>query len=72
MSMKVIGIDKLCGITVVSITVNLRQHYAVYVMMSNNKLINADIQTDDLHEIIYSEESLEHMFPGIMEQVRTA
>jgi len=72
MSMKVVGIDKLCGITVVSITVNLRKHYAVWVMMSNNRLVNADIQTDDLHEIIYTEESLEGMFPGIMNIVRTA
>ena len=69
MAMKVIARDKLCGITVVSVIVNLRKHYAVYIFMDEKGFINADVQTDDLHEIIRSEESLEGLFPGIMKLV---
>ena len=72
MAFKLIGRDKLCGIVTVSISVNLRKHYAVLVVMDGNRFINADVTTDDLHEIIFTEESLEGLFPGIMELVRAA
>ena len=72
MSIKVIGKDSLCGIVAISITVSLRKHYAVHIIMDGSEFINADIETDDLHEIVHSEESLEYMFPGIMKLARTA
>lgn len=64
--MEIIKREELCGITVITVAV---RKYIVRIFTDERGFINADISMPGLHEIVYSEDGIEAMFPGIMELV---